>query len=123
MKLSDIVEFAKCFSNESRLKLIKLLAERELCVCELEEVTGQTQSNISQHLRILFNADLVEKRREGQLIYYSLNKVKFEEKIKELEELISLPLERMADFKEEWLRFQNLRKNERIKKCKACQRR
>lgn len=121
MELKDIIEFAKCFTNESRLKLIKFLAERELCVCELEEVTGQSQSNISQHLRNLYNAGLVKKRRDGQLIYYSLDTELFQEKIEAMVGLVNLPLEEIDGFEDEKDNFRNLDDNQRIKECKNCQ--
>lgn len=119
MELTQLMEFAKCFSSESRLKLIKLLAERELCVCELEEVTGQTQPSISQHLRILFNAGLVEKRRDGQWIYYRLSHDRFREKIQQMEQWVDTPLEELADFTTEWRKIQGLQDCEKVQKCKG----
>lgn len=119
MALMDLVEFSKCFASESRAKLIRLLAERELCVCELEAVTGQTQSSISQHLRVLFQAGLVEKRRDGQWIYYSLNRSHFQQMVAELQEWMNAPLEQHQDFAEEFPRYAALADNERVKKCKG----
>ncbi|MCK4260673.1 MAG: helix-turn-helix transcriptional regulator [Halanaerobiales bacterium] len=119
MKINDIIEFTKCFSNESRLKIIKLLAEKELCVCELEAITGQTQSSISQHLRILFQAGLVEKRRDGQWIYYKLNHESFRENLKGIEEFVTSSLIELPDLQEELLRFQSLEQNELVRKCKG----
>lgn len=93
MSLADILEFSRCFSSESRAKLIRLLAERELCVGELEILTGQTQSSISQHLRVLFQAGLVEKRREGQWIFYRLNRLRYQEMMAKLQKWMTTPIE------------------------------
>ena len=51
---------------------MKLLEERELCVCELMQVLGMSQPRISRHLGVLKNAGLVNDRREGKWVYYSL---------------------------------------------------
>ena len=66
----------KALSNETRLRIIILLTYGELCVCELEEVLNTTQSKISRHLSYLKNAGLVEDRRSGLWIHYSIKKSK-----------------------------------------------
>jgi len=68
-KLANIV---KALSDETRLRVIKLLEERELCVCELIQVLNMSQPRISRHLSVLKNAGLVDDRREGKWVYYSL---------------------------------------------------
>ena len=82
----DIREIFYALSDEIRLKIVRLLiAHKELCVCQLQEVFGISQPNISFHLRILKNAKLVKSRREGKWSYYSLN-----EENPELKHLIPL---------------------------------
>ena len=68
-KLANII---KALSDETRLRVIKLLEERELCVCELIQVLDMSQPRISRHLSVLRNAGLVDDRREGKWVYYSL---------------------------------------------------
>jgi DNA-binding transcriptional ArsR family regulator len=64
----------KCFAHPSRLKLMELLARAgELSVMELAQALGVKHSTISKHLHLLRLQGLVRPRREGQLIYYSLN--------------------------------------------------
>ncbi len=59
--------------NEVRLKIVYLLeAEKELCPCDLSDILGMTISAVSQHLRKLKDGGLVQTRKEGQTIYYSL---------------------------------------------------
>jgi DNA-binding transcriptional ArsR family regulator len=59
--------------NLQRLKILYLLhAHKEMCVCDLAEVLELTDSAVSQHLRKLKDKHIVETRREGQTIYYSL---------------------------------------------------
>jgi ArsR family transcriptional regulator, arsenate/arsenite/antimonite-responsive transcriptional repressor len=59
-------------SDETRLRMMRLLEERELCVCELMQVLDMSQPRISRHLGVLKNAGLVNDRREGKWVYYAL---------------------------------------------------
>lgn len=70
--LKDVAELYKLFSDYSRVRIMYLLAERELCVCDLTELMDINQSAISNHLRHLRNGKLVKYRREGKNIFYSL---------------------------------------------------
>lgn len=64
-------------SEPLRIRLIELLREQELCVCELCEALGVSQSKLSFHLKTLKEAGLVRSRQEGRWIYYSLNLPQF----------------------------------------------
>jgi ArsR family transcriptional regulator len=64
----------KALSDETRLRMVNLLLERELCVCEVMEVIGSTQSKTSRHLAYLKNAGLTKSRREGLWMHYSLKR-------------------------------------------------
>ena len=69
-QLSSILALA---GNEVRLKIIYLLdKEKELCPCDLADILGMSIPAISQHLRKLKDGGLIESRKEGQTIYYSL---------------------------------------------------
>jgi ArsR family transcriptional regulator len=62
----------KALSDPTRLRIIRLLLERNLCVCELMFILGMAQSRVSHQLRILRDSGLVEVTREGQWIIYRL---------------------------------------------------
>jgi ArsR family transcriptional regulator, arsenate/arsenite/antimonite-responsive transcriptional repressor len=64
-------------SDPIRLQALELLQTQELCVCELCEKLGTTQSKLSFHLKTLKEADLVRSRQKGRWIYYSLNLAQF----------------------------------------------
>lgn len=69
-QLSNILALA---GNEVRLKIVYLLEEeKELCPCDLADILDMSIPAISQHLRKLRDGDIVETRKEGQTIYYSL---------------------------------------------------
>jgi ArsR family transcriptional regulator len=70
--LLGISEKLKLLSDKSRLTMLALLRERELCVCEFVDILGLSQPGVSQHLSKLKAAGLVSEHRKGQWIYYSL---------------------------------------------------
>lgn len=67
------VQFYKALADDVRLNCLILLLERELCVCELVEVLGQSQPKISRHLAQLRKTGLLLDRRQGQWVYYRLH--------------------------------------------------
>jgi ArsR family transcriptional regulator len=69
----ELVIILKALADETRLRMLHLLKERELCVCEIEEVLGIQQSNASRHLEKLRNAGLVCSEKRAQWVYYQLN--------------------------------------------------
>jgi len=68
------IKMIKALGDETRLRILKLLLKRELCVCELEAALNLPQSKVSRHLTVLRSLGLVEDRREGTWIFYSLFK-------------------------------------------------
>lgn len=60
-------------SDETRLRVVELLADGERCVCELQEALDASQSRLSFHLKKLKEAGVVSDRREGRWVYYSLD--------------------------------------------------
>lgn len=64
----------KALGDETRLRILKLLLKRELCVCELEAALNMPQSKVSRHLTVLRAVGLVRDRRQGLWIFYSLFK-------------------------------------------------
>ena len=71
--LYDVAELFKVFGDSTRIKIICALFESEMCVYDLAAALSMTQSAISHQLRFLKTANLVKFRREGKLIYYSLD--------------------------------------------------
>ena len=71
-KLYDLAELFKIFGDTTRIRILYVLFEAEMCVCDIAEVLSMTQSAISHQLRLLKQAKLVKNRREGKTVYYSL---------------------------------------------------
>jgi ArsR family transcriptional regulator len=74
---TDFVLGFHALSDPIRLQVLELLRSQELCVCELCELLGTTQSKLSFHLKTLKEAELVRSRQQGRWIYYSLNLTQF----------------------------------------------
>jgi ArsR family transcriptional regulator len=72
-----IVAGFHALSEPLRVQVLDLLRDRELCVCDLCEALGVSQSKLSFHLKTLKEAQLVQARQEGRWIYYSLNLAQF----------------------------------------------
>lgn len=71
--LYDLAELFKVFGDSTRVKILWALDEAEMCVCDIAALLNMTQSAISHQLRILKQARLVKNRREGKVVYYSLD--------------------------------------------------
>jgi len=71
-QLYDLAELFKVFGDSTRIRILYVLFEAEMCVCDIAAVLNMTQSAISHQLRLLKQAKLVKNRREGKTIYYSL---------------------------------------------------
>ncbi|MEE1009644.1 MAG: metalloregulator ArsR/SmtB family transcription factor [Agathobacter sp.] len=72
MELYDLAELFKVFGDSTRIRILYVLFEAEVCVCDLAKTLNMTQSAISHQLRILKQNKLVKSRREGKSVFYSL---------------------------------------------------
>lgn len=72
-KLYDLADLFKVFGDTTRIKIIYALFEEEMCVCDIATAFGMSHSAISHQLRVLKAARLVKYRREGKVVYYSLD--------------------------------------------------
>lgn len=71
--MSDLTAVFKALSDETRLRIIKLLERGELCVCDITAALAMVQPKVSFHLSTLKEAGLIKDRKQGKWIHYSLN--------------------------------------------------
>lgn len=79
---TDLARVARCFhalSDETRVRVVEMLATGEKCVCDLQDAVGAAQSRLSFHLKVLREAGLTVDRRQGRWVYYSLRPETLEE--------------------------------------------
>lgn len=113
------IQFLKSISNETKLRLLSLLLENELCVCELEEILHIRQVNISKNLISLKDAGIVDVRRDKQRGFYFLTE-EFLQNKSLIEHIKSLKMQEevlQKDF-EEFLKHEEV-KDDNIYVCSA----
>ena len=71
--LYDLAEVFKVFGDSTRIKILYALFEAELCVCDIAQLLGLSQSAVSHQLRVLKASRLVKPRREGKTVFYALD--------------------------------------------------
>jgi ArsR family transcriptional regulator, arsenate/arsenite/antimonite-responsive transcriptional repressor len=71
--MPDLLTLFKALSDETRLKVIKLLERGELCVCDITAALALSQSKVSFHLGVLKNAGLLKSRKDGKWMHYTLD--------------------------------------------------
>jgi ArsR family transcriptional regulator, arsenate/arsenite/antimonite-responsive transcriptional repressor len=68
--MKDFLKVAKALSDPNRLKVLKMLQHKVMCVCEIQAALGIAQPTVSKHLKVLVEAGLVNSRRDGQWVNY-----------------------------------------------------
>ncbi|MGD8370742.1 MAG: metalloregulator ArsR/SmtB family transcription factor [Syntrophobacterales bacterium] len=86
----SLAQIFKALADETRLKILWALEQREMCVCDLAAMLGLTESAVSHQLRLLRNLQLVSNRRDGVVLYYRLSD-------NHVSQLIKITLEHLRD--------------------------
>ena len=68
--MQEMVKISKALADETRIRMLKLLLERDICVREMQEITGISQPQVSRNLKILMDAGFLRRWREGKCIVY-----------------------------------------------------
>lgn len=109
--MEKLLDALKALSDETRLRIINLLYEKELCVCDIMETLQISQAKASRHLIYLKNAGLVKDRKHAQWVYYSMSR---DERMKFIDSLVYDILRNLELYKNdteslnEWLRRKNV---------------
>jgi ArsR family transcriptional regulator len=97
-----LVEFLKMLDDPTRLKILRLLLEHELCVCQLVELLKLPQPTVSQHLAKLRMMRLVSERKSAQWVYYSANREAVTKGVAELEAFLLGTQEQAPQLSDQW---------------------
>ena len=87
--MRELVKIFKALSDSNRIRILKMLQIRPLCVCEITEVLKLASSTVSKHLSILRNSELILDEKDGKWVNYCLNETRNNEYITKLLPLIS----------------------------------
>ena len=88
MAMRDFIKLFKALSDETRIRILKILLERECCVCEVMQALDISQSRTSRNLGILEDAGFIKSRRDGLWIVYSIDEQKMNSYAAPLTELL-----------------------------------
>ncbi len=70
--MEDFIKVTKALSDATRVRILKILQNKTLCVCEIQELMNMAQSAVSKHMKVLESAGLVRGEKDGLWVYYSL---------------------------------------------------
>ncbi|MDD2532405.1 MAG: metalloregulator ArsR/SmtB family transcription factor [Candidatus Methanomethylophilaceae archaeon] len=87
MLSEDQTDIFKALSDRNRLRIVSMLAEGEMCACKLLENLSVSQPTLSHHMGVLIRSGLVEGRKDGQWMHYSLNKSRIDILVSDLKEV------------------------------------
>ncbi|MEL7566560.1 MAG: metalloregulator ArsR/SmtB family transcription factor [Dehalobacterium sp.] len=124
MKESEIIlekkiyKAFKALGEPTRLKIIKMLSIQGMCVCELSEVLDMLQPRVSQHLKILKDAELVVENKEGYFVCYTLNREELDQIWNDFSQFLDAKITNLPGYEKEISRIGNLSCNEKIKEIK-----
>lgn len=105
--MEKLIDVLKALSDETRLRILNLLYEKELCVCDIMEILQITQAKASRHLIYLKNSGIVKDRKYAQWVYYSMSK---DEQMKFIDSLVYDNLRNIELYKMDMVNL-----NERLK--------
>jgi ArsR family transcriptional regulator, arsenate/arsenite/antimonite-responsive transcriptional repressor len=77
--MRELIKAIKALSDETRLRMLNLLLQRECCVCEVMQVLNISQTRASRNLSMLYDAGFLKLRKEGLWAYYSIDKTSLED--------------------------------------------
>ncbi|MEW6662132.1 MAG: ArsR/SmtB family transcription factor [Bacillota bacterium] len=123
----ELIRIIKALADETRLRMLNLLRQEALCVCEMEYLLDLNQSNASRHLNKLWNANIIANEKRAQWVFYRINQAVLNEHPL-VRELIISELEKIDQFKQDTDKLQEYKNSgltcEHIKQMlasKACQ--
>jgi len=109
----------KALGEPTRLKIIKMFSIPGMCVCELSEVLDMLQPRVSQHLKILKDAELVVENKEGYFVCYTLNREELDQMWNDFSQFLDADITNLPGYEKEISRMGNLSCNEKIKEIKT----
>ena len=106
--MRELIIALKAMSDETRLRMLKLLLEKDICVCEMKEILTKSESQISRHLKILMDAGFLKRWNEGRCVVYVADKANDNRYCRALLEVLANVLEDDKQLSEDRERLQKV---------------
>lgn len=106
-----MVDTLKALAEENRLRIMSLIIENEMCVCEIETSLRMTQSNASRHLTILKQSGILHSYKKAQWAYYRLSDT-FTQEHKELLQYLQIKLKELPTYQKDHEEYEKCRKSD-----------
>lgn len=106
--MQHTLDVLKALSQTTRLRMVLLLADAELCSCELGEILEISQPAVSQHMNVLKRAELVDERKSGTWVYYQLKRQNLEQALGWLSQAVVAPRSIAESKYSDWRRLDRL---------------
>lgn len=87
--MRPLLKIFKALSDPNRLRIVKMLEEKPLCVCDIKDVLGLANSTVSKHLSLLRDAELIVDEKDGKWVYYRLNTLEYEKYVNQILPLLN----------------------------------
>lgn len=111
-----MVDIFKALAEENRLRILSLLIENDLCVCEIESILNMTQSNASRHLTTLKQSGILRSYKKAKWAYYGMDE-RFKEGNNELYQYLIIKLKELPSYQEDYIEFLRCRQDDICKNC------
>lgn len=82
--MRQFLKVFKALSDPNRVRIVKMLEDKPLCVCEIKDILGLANSTVSKHLSLLRDAELIIDEKDGKWVYYRLNTLEFEKYVNQI---------------------------------------
>jgi ArsR family transcriptional regulator len=112
-----MVDIFKALAEDNRLRILSLLIQNDLCVCEIESILNMTQSNASRHLTALKKSGILQSYKLAQWAYYGIND-KFIDENKELYQYLLTKLKDLSTYQDDYKAFLGCREENICSNCK-----
>ena len=106
-----MLDILKALADETRLRILSQILKSEMCVCEIEECLGLTQSNASRHLTTLKKAGILESYKTAQWTYYKIHD-EFIKENKELYDYLKLKIDKFPFYENDSIKFDKCKKQD-----------
>jgi ArsR family transcriptional regulator len=110
MDMHELIKAVKALSDETRLRMLNLLIQRECCVCEVMQVLDISQTRASRNLSLLFEAGFLKLRKEGLWAYYSIDRSSLESSLASLLDAVEVGLKDQEIARQDIERLKNAKR-------------